>query len=72
MLKRGEGANENRPPKREAGFRQGMPFELVPLAGVEPARCCHRQILSLLRLPIPPQRQDNGTIIIWTPGKIKR
>jgi hypothetical protein len=23
----------------------------VPGAGVEPARCCHRQILSLVRLP---------------------
>ena len=25
--------------------------------GVEPSRCCHRQILSLLRLPIPPSPQ---------------
>ena len=29
---------------------------LVPEAGIEPARCCHRQILSLLRLPISPLR----------------
>ena len=29
---------------------------MVPKAGVEPARCCQRQILSLLRLPIPPLR----------------
>ena len=28
---------------------------LVPLAGFEPARCCHHQILSLARLPVPPQ-----------------
>ena len=28
---------------------------LVPLIGVEPIRCCHRGILSPLRLPIPPQ-----------------
>ena len=28
---------------------------LVPLAGLEPARCCQQQILSLPRLPIPPQ-----------------
>ncbi len=27
---------------------------LVPLTGVEPVRCCHRGILSPLRLPIPP------------------
>ena len=31
--------------------------------GVEPSRCCHRQILSLLRLPIPPSPQPfNSTI----------
>jgi hypothetical protein len=30
---------------------------LVPLAGIEPARCCHHQILSLARLPVPPQGQ---------------
>ena len=28
-----------------------MPISLVPEAGLEPARCCHRQILSLVRLP---------------------
>ena len=28
---------------------------LVPLAGIEPARPCGHQILSLARLPIPPQ-----------------
>ena len=28
---------------------------LVPLAGLEPARCCHHLILSQARLPIPPQ-----------------
>ncbi len=26
-------------------------FKLVPGGGLEPPRCCHRQILSLLRLP---------------------
>src|SRR5688572_11883378 len=31
--------------------------KLVPEAGIEPARCCHRQILSLLRLPISPLRR---------------
>jgi hypothetical protein len=30
-------------------------MEMVPLAGLEPARCRHQQILSLPRLPIPPQ-----------------
>ena len=28
---------------------------VVPLAGLEPARCCHHLILSQARLPIPPQ-----------------
>ena len=31
---------------------------LVPMAGVEPARSCLRQILSLLRLPISPHRHN--------------
>ena len=35
---------------------KGMPVFLVPMAGVEPARCCHRRILSPLRLPIPSHR----------------
>ena len=30
--------------------------EVVPLAGLEPARLGRQQILSLSRLPIPPQR----------------
>jgi hypothetical protein len=29
-------------------------FYLVPGAGIEPARCCQRGILSPVRLPIPP------------------
>jgi hypothetical protein len=33
---------------------------MVPGAGLEPARCCHRGILSPLRLPISPPGQ--GTI----------
>ena len=31
--------------------------DVVPLAGVEPARSCPRRILSPLRLPISPQRR---------------
>lgn len=30
---------------------------MVPAAGLEPARCHHRWILSPLRLPIPSRRQ---------------
>ena len=30
---------------------------LVPVTGLEPVRCCHRGILSPLRLPIPPHRR---------------
>ena len=30
---------------------------MVPGAGIEPARCCHRGILSPLRLPISPPGQ---------------
>ena len=32
---------------------------MVPVIGLEPIRCCQRQILSLLRLPIPPHRRVN-------------
>jgi hypothetical protein len=37
----------------EKGFSELM----VPLAGLEPARCFHHLILSQARLPIPPQGQ---------------
>ena len=30
---------------------------LVPVTGLEPVRCCHRGILSPLRLPISPHRR---------------
>ena len=43
-------------------WRTCSPCEFVhivlPAAGLEPARCCHRGILSPLRLPIPPCRHD--------------
>ena len=35
---------------------------LVPVTGVEPVRCCHRGILSPLRLPIPPHRHIGAGI----------
>ena len=35
----------------------GTLFLLVPVAGLEPARCRHRWILSPLRLPIPSHRR---------------
>ena len=36
---------------------------LVPGAGIEPARCHHRGILSPVRLPIPPSRQRKTAIM---------
>ena len=39
-------------------FTAGLSFDfMVPVAGLEPARCCQRWILSPLRLPIPSHRQ---------------
>ena len=35
--------------------------DVVPVTGIEPVRCCHRGILSPLRLPVPPHRQ-----MMWT------
>ena len=32
------------------------------VAGLEPARCCHRGILSPLRLPIPPHQRTHCVI----------
>lgn len=29
-------------------------FSIMRMVGLEPTRCCHREILSLVRLPIPP------------------
>jgi hypothetical protein len=31
--------------------------DLVPGEGIEPSWCCHRGILSPVRLPIPPSRR---------------
>ena len=39
--------------KTEPGTRCASRLSLVPVAGLEPARCRHRWILSPLRLPIP-------------------
>ena len=30
----------------------------MPAVGLEPTRCCHQQILSLSRLPIPTCRRE--------------
>src|SRR5215831_20662975 len=35
-----------------------VPPPLVPGEGIEPTWCCHRRILSPLRLPVPPSRLD--------------
>jgi hypothetical protein len=45
--------------KKPTGSPMGPCLILVPEAGVEPARCCHRGILSPVRLPIPPPGHDN-------------
>ena len=36
----------------------------MQVAGLEPARCCHRGILSPLRLPIPPHLRTHHQYII--------
>ena len=42
---------------KNMGYPNGVSHILVPVAGLEPARCRHRWILSPLRLPIPSHRQ---------------
>jgi hypothetical protein len=46
-----------------------LPFSMVPEAGLEPARCCHRQILSLVRLPF---RHSGISVIILSYGIMYR
>ncbi len=42
---------------------------MVPGAGLEPARCYHRGILSPLRLPISPPGQGELQLNFTTKGK---
>jgi hypothetical protein len=42
---------------KTAFIAEGRQISLVPGAGIEPARCLQRGILSPVRLPIPPSRQ---------------
>ena len=43
--------------KKRAG-RKRLALFVVPVAGVEPARCCHRGILNPVRLPVPSHRRE--------------
>src|SRR5260370_38170887 len=47
-------------------------IRLVPLAGLEPARCFHHLILSQARLPIPPQGLEGGIIAANARGSTAR
>ena len=43
---------------------------MVPVAGLEPAHCCQRRILSPLRLPISSHRHDAFVnALYYTTGK---
>ena len=52
---------EGLPHKREKNLCDSP---LVPLTGLEPVRCCHRGILSPLRLPISPQRRAKWNVYL--------
>ena len=41
---------------------------MVPGAGLEPARCYQRKILSLVCLPIPPPGHRVTTVLGWYPS----
>src|SRR5437870_7309881 len=47
-------------------------IRLVPLAGLEPARCFHHLILSQARLPIPPQGLERRIIAANARGSTAR
>ena len=38
--------------------------DVVPMTGLEPVRCCHRGILSPLRLPISPHRHGTAAPLL--------
>src|SRR5260221_4897475 len=42
--------------------------QLVPGEGIEPTWCCHRRILSPLRLPVPPSRLDAARLRVHYSG----
>ena len=44
---------------------------MVPGAGIEPARCCHRGILSPLRLPISPPGLREASTFSWVMPSLK-
>ena len=50
--------NSDRINKKNTNVNIRWCFIVIPTAGVEPARPCGHQILSLARLPIPPRRHD--------------
>ena len=54
--------------KKRTHSMLAYPVGLVPLTGIEPVWCCHRGILSPLRLPIPPQRRVNWLFYCTIPG----
>ena len=45
---------------------------MVPVTGIEPVRCFHRQILSLLRLTISPHRQILAHLVYHSPQENAR
>ena len=44
--------------KKSKASLLGLPYFLVLETGIEPVRCCHRGILSPLRLPVPPLQHN--------------
>jgi hypothetical protein len=50
---------KSKPPVPRKARKQAV-LQLVLLTGIEPVWCCHRGILSPLRLPISPQQQTGG------------
>ena len=51
------GASRHQPANKKRRMLMHPPFLVhMPVMGLEPIRCCHQQILSLPRLPIPTHR----------------
>ena len=59
----GEGLTKNRGNVTADVYGWYWSMSLVPGEGIEPSWCCHRGILSPVRLPIPPSRLQLGIIL---------
>jgi len=65
------GAEKWKTPKRSCIKRLRVVRELVPVAGVEPARCCHHWILSFTIRTVDSDFERSATVMRDTKNPVK-